>query len=247
MPTVIEMRLKAAWTVRPDTRQLHGLACALFEGEDADHFGQDKPFAVRPLRPVPGGSVGEWAWRAAWLPDTPPPAGAATADVLRVGHVSCAVVESSQRRVVHARMAVGPALRGITVTFGSPTYFSQNGADVLVPDPRLIVGSWRRRWNSSLPDDDPLTIDEDTWRETHRVLRLAAFDLRTESRASGHGRDRTGFTGSATLRLDRSAPEAARKVLGTLARFAEYCGTGAQTTHGFGATMASPAGGNRDG
>jgi hypothetical protein len=31
MPTLIEMRLKATWTVRPDTRKLHGLACALFE------------------------------------------------------------------------------------------------------------------------------------------------------------------------------------------------------------------------
>ena len=247
MPVLIEMRLKASWTVRPDTRQLHGLACALFEGEGDGHFGQEKPFAVWPLRPVPGGAADEWAWRAAWLPDGTPSSGVIEADVLRVGHVRCAVTEIAERRVAHARLADKGAVRSTAVSFGSPTYFSQNGADVVVPDPRLIVGSWRRRWNSSLPEGNPLAISEEAWRETHRVLRLAAFDLCTESRDSGHGRDRTGFTGSATLRLAREAPAVAAAVLGTLARFAEYCGTGAQTTHGFGATTVSPVSGGGGG
>jgi len=247
MPTLIEMRLKATWVVRPDTRQLHGLACALFEGQEFDHFGQDKPFAVWPLRPAPEGSADDWTWRAAWLPDEPPPAGAVTADMLRVGHVSCAITESTQRRVTHARLAAGPALNGITVTFASPTYFSQNGADVVLPDPRLIVGSWRRRWNSSLRGADSLAIDDGTWRDAHRAIHLAAFELCTTRRDSGHGQDRAGFTGSVTLRLGRNSPSPASTILGTLARFAEYCGTGAQTTHGFGATIVSPAGGTHDG
>jgi hypothetical protein len=247
MPTVIQMRLKATWPVRPDTSHLHGLACALFEAEQGDHLGQDKPFAVWPLQPAAESAADEWMWRAAWLPDDPPPARAVTADVLRVGHVSCVVTESTQRRVTHARLAAGPALNEVAVTFGSPTYFSQNGADVVLPDPRLIVGSWRRRWNASLPDGDPLIIGDDAWRETHQALALGVFDLRTEARDSGHGRDRAGFTGSATLRLARNAAASARAVLGTLARFAEYCGTGAQTTHGFGATTLLPAGGSGDG
>lgn len=236
MPTLIELRLKANWTVRPDTRQLHGLACALFESEGADHSGPNKPFAVSPLRPAPDGPVGEWHWRAAWLPDTIPPAPAVAADTLRVGHVSCTVIESTQRRAAHAALAVGPPVAGAAVTFTSPTYFSQNGVDTVTPDPRLIVGSWRRRWDASLPDGDPLAIADDEWTVTHRLLTLAAFDLHTESRNTGHGRDRLGFTGTATLRLPRTAPLAARKLLGTLSRFAQYCGTGAQTTHGFGAT-----------
>lgn len=242
------MRLKATWRVRADTGQLHGLACALFEGEESGHFGQEKAFSVWPLRPAPGGSADEWLWRAVWLPDGPVPAAAVSADLIRFGHVSCVVTESIQRRVTHAQLASGPALSETAISFGSPTYFSQNGTDVVVPDPRLIVGSWRRRWNSSLSEEDPLAIGDKAWRETHRALQLAAFDLRTERRASGHGRDRAGFTGSATLRLDRrNAPVAARAILGTLARFAEYCGTGAQTTHGFGATRASPAGRSVDG
>jgi hypothetical protein len=241
MPTLIEMRLKATWTVRPDTRKLHGLACALFEQSGADHGGQEKPFAVSPLQSVQGGSSDEWAWRAAWLPDSVPPAGALETDVIRVGHVSCTVAESTQRRVTHAALTSGAAVREVTVWFGSAVFFSQNGTDLLLPDPRLIAGSWRRRWNASLPDGDALVIGDHEWSQSHRLLTLAAFDLRTSTLDSGHGRDRTGFTGTATLRLARNAPVAARQILGTLARFAEFCGTGAQTTHGFGVTALKAA------
>lgn len=237
MPTLIDMRLKATWAIRPDTRQLHGLACALFEEDHAGHTGNDKPFAVCPLRP--GTAPDEWEWRAAWLPDADVPVRAATADVLRIGHVSCSVTESTRRRVSHAALAAGSPLTVATVTFGTATYFSHNGADTVIPDPRLIAGSWRRRWNASLAGDDPLAIGDDDWTVTHRLLALAAFELRTENRDTGHGRERAGFTGWATLRLPRSAPMTARKIFGTLARFAEYCGTGAQTTHGFGVTTVS--------
>jgi CRISPR-associated endoribonuclease Cas6 len=247
MPTLLEMRLKATWTIRPDTRQLHGLACALFEVGDTGHLGQDKPFTVWPLTPAPGGADGEWALRAAWLPDELPPDVASAADQLRVGHVRCLVTESTQRRVTHATLAAGPALPAVTVRFTSPVFFSQNGTDVLVPDPRLITGSWRRRWNTSLPEGHQLAVTDDAWQAMHRALALAAFDLQTETRDSGHGRGRHGFTGTATLRLARSTPAAARQVLGTLARFAEYCGTGAQATHGFGATILLPEPGAPDG
>jgi hypothetical protein len=197
MPTLIEMRLKTTWTVRPDTRQLHGLACALFETGDAGHARQDKPFAVWPLRPATDGPDEEWVLRVAWLPDSPVPDAARLTDQLRVGHARCLVAESTQRRVTHATLAAGPSLSTVTAGFASPTYFSQNGLDCVLPDPRLIAGSWRRRWNASLPDGDPLAIGDDTWRATIPVLRLHSLDLKTQTRDSGHGRDRAGFTGSA--------------------------------------------------
>ena len=237
MPTIIEMRLKATWAVRPNTRQLHGLACALFEDDNADHLGQHKPFTVTPLRPAPGGPESEWLWRAAWLPDTLPLSDALTADTLRVGHVSCTVTESTHRRVTHAALATAPPATEATVTFTSPTYFSQNGTDTVQPDPRLIVGSWRRRWNSSLPDASPLAITDEEWSTIHRLLTLSEFDLHTEHRDTGHGGTRPGFTGTATLRLAKTANSPARKILATLTRFSEYSGTGAQVTHGFGATV----------
>ncbi len=236
MPIVIELRLKASWPVQPDTRQLHGLACALFEGDQADHLGQDKPFAVWPVSHAAAGSPSDWQWRAAWLPARLPPATALAPERLRLGHVTCTVTEARHRSISHAQIAAGPPIDTVTAVFESPTYFAQNGTEAVIPDPRLIAGSWRRRWNTSLTQGHPLTIDDDTWRQTHRALHLAEFELKTQQRDSGRGHDRAGFTGSASLRLARDAPRVTRDVLSTLARFAEFCGTGAQTTHGFGAT-----------
>jgi hypothetical protein len=239
MPTMIELRLKASWPVQPDTRQLHGLACALFEGDESDHLGHDKPFTVWPLRPASAESAHEWEWRAAWLAAGPPPASVIAPEQLRLGHITCTVTEAAHRSVSHAQLAAGPSFQSASVVFGSPTYFAQNGTDVIIPDPRLIVGSWRRRWNSSIPDGSVLAIDDDAWRDTHRALSLATFELRTERRDSGRGHDRAGFTGAATLRLARQAPAGVREMFATLARFAEFSGTGAQTTHGFGATTVT--------
>lgn len=73
MPMLIEMRLKASWQVRPSTRQLHGLACALFEGDGAGHAGQDKPFAVWPLWPLRPASGG-WRMSGRGGPPGCPPA-----------------------------------------------------------------------------------------------------------------------------------------------------------------------------
>jgi hypothetical protein len=243
MPTLIEMRLKATWAVRPDTRQLHGLACALFEGDGlpgAEHVGQEKPWSAAPLRPVPCKASDEWTWRAAWLPDRAPPPSQLNAEFIRVGHTSCVVVETGQRRVTHAVLASSPAASSVTVEFGSPTYFSRNGTDTAVPDPRLIVASWRRRWNASLPAADPLTISDDDAQDLQRSLGLAAFELRTQTRDSGHGKHRAGFVGQATIALARASSPSARKLLTALSRFAEYSGTGAQTTHGFGVTSLLP-------
>lgn len=243
MPVAVSIRLQAGTPVRPDTRWLHGLACALFEGGDqAVHDGKDKPFTVWPLRPVP--DVGQtWDLRAAWLPGHPPPATVAAPAQLRLGPVTCQVAEITHRLVTHATLAAGsPVTRG-RLEFSSPAYFAHNGTDVVLPDPRLILGSYRRRWNASLPENDDLVIGDETWQQTHRSATLTEFDLRTARMDSGHGRQRTGFTGTATLRVSKDTPAMARAAFGTLMRFAEFCGTGAQTTHGFGATRVSfPAG-----
>jgi CRISPR-associated endoribonuclease Cas6 len=238
MPVVIELRLRADRAFEPATRQLHGLACALFEGtQSPDHASQDKPFTVWPLGHTPEG----WLLRAAWLPPGFPQAVLAGCGQLRLGPVTYAVTDLAFHPVPHAGLANGSAASSIDVTIHSPAYFSQNGQHVIVPDPRLIVGSWRRRWNASLPPDDELAITEEQWRDLHQALTLTAFDLHTETRDTGHGRQQPGFTGTLTLRLGRTAPPEGGRILGTLARFAEFSGTGAQTTHGFGATTITAA------
>jgi CRISPR-associated endoribonuclease Cas6 len=242
VPTIIELSLKAERPVRADTRQLHGLACALFESEESAHLGQEKPFTVWPLLHGAQDSDLEWTLRAAWLPDGPPPA-AAACDVLRLGSVTCAVTESVHRSVTHARLAARQTFLTAALVFRSPAYFAQNGTDTLTPDPRLILGSYRRHWNASVPGGEVMAVSDDSFREVHRATRLTAFELRTEDMDSGRGHLRTGFTGSASLQLDRTASAEAQSVFSTLARFAEFCGTGAQTTHGFGATsLAAVAG-----
>jgi hypothetical protein len=239
MPAVIELRLRAGWPLEATTRQLHGLACAVFEGQHADdHSGPEKSFTVWPLSPDPAEPGTGWLLRTAWLRSGLPQEVLAAYGQLRLGHVTCAVTDVAYRPATHAELASGPLLQGARLAFHSPTYFSQNGTDVVLPDPRLIVGSWRRRWNASLPDGDALAIGDDAWRAINRAIRLTAFDLRTQRMDSGRGRERAGFTGTATLRLDKDLSSIVQAQFGALMRFAEFSGTGAQTTHGFGATSA---------
>jgi CRISPR-associated endoribonuclease Cas6 len=241
MPVLIELHLKATRPMHPDTKQLHGLACALFESENSDHRGQQKPFSAGPLIPASTESAHDWKWRAAWLRDELPPASALAPEQIRVGHVTCTVTEARHRAISHTQLAADPHPQVVTVEFRSPTYFSHNNSTVVTPDPRLIVGSWQRRWNASLPAGHPLSISDTSWQRTQRDIRLSEFDLRTERHDSGRDSRRTGFTGWATLRTTGKASAEAQALLGTLARFAEFSGTGAQTTHGFGATaLASP-------
>jgi len=50
MPTAIDLHMMATWPVAPDADELHGLACALFEGDGEAYLGQRKPFRRLPLR-----------------------------------------------------------------------------------------------------------------------------------------------------------------------------------------------------
>ena len=136
-----------------------------------------------------------------------------------------------------AALAEGPASNGCRLDFRSPVYFSQNASRVVTPGPRLVAGSWRRRWNTYADKD--LAIPDEDWHAISRSLRLTEFDLRTQARDNGYGQGRQGFTGTATLRLDTVVSPEARAQFTALARFAEYSGTGAQTTHAFGATTTA--------
>ena len=237
MPAIVELRLRPERPVKPSTRQLHGLVCKLFEGAWAGsdgHVAQEKPFTVWPLRPVADG----WALRCAWLPPGFPQGMLTAMGTVRLGPVTCTVTDLAFRPVTHEDLASGDTADGARVTLLSPAYFSQNGTRITEPDPRLIAGSWRRRWNASLPPGHPLEIDADLWRDIHLALHVTGSGLRTESRDTGY-RQQPGLAGSMTLRLETGASAPARAAFGALARFAEYCGTGAQVTHGFGATRTT--------
>ena len=238
MPIIFKARLTAAEPMTPRTGELHYLACALFEADDdqACHSAQDKPFSIWPPRQAPGKPRLNWVLRAAWLRPDPPPGSALSPDKICIGRTDCAVTEVMLRTATHAQLAAGPVLTDAGLVFASPTYFAHDGATILNPDPRRITESWRRNWNAWLPDPHELRIDDGTWAEISKTVELAGFDLRTTNLDTGHGRDQPGFTGTATLRLSRKATATTRSSFSTLVRFAEFCGTGAQTTQGFGAT-----------
>lgn len=239
MPVTVELRLRPERKTEPTTRQLHGLACTLFESWGAGHEEQEKPFTVWPLRAVSRGKApGDWLLRGAWLPGGLPRGVLASLGTIRLGSVNCTVTDVAFRPVTHEELASGPPADGARLTLLSPAYFSQNGACVTEPDPRLIAGSWRRRWNASLPTGHALRVEADLWRDIHLALHVTGSGLRTEPRDTGY-RQQDGLVGTMTLRLETGADAAVRAAFGALARFAEYCGTGAQVTHGFGATQTT--------
>ena len=243
MPAIVELKLKPERTSGyvPTTTQLHGLACVLFEGGpggsggDAAHDGQEKPFAVWPLV----GLGQDWLLRTAWLSHGMPQSVLAACGQVRVGPMPCAVTDLALKPMSFGELASGPPCTVTRVTFRSPTYFSHNGSRVVLPDPRLIVGSWRRRWNASVSTESDLMIPDESWRELNEALLLTEYDLHTERRDNGYGKQVQGFTGTAAIRLDQGTSGEAQHMFAALSRFAEFSGTGAQTTHGFGATSVT--------
>src|SRR5712691_1830969 len=201
MPVIIGARITASRPLNPNARELHHLACGLFEASagEACHTAQDKPFTIWPPQQPPGTPSRNWILRATWLRPDPPADSTLPPDKLDVGRASCAVTETMVRTTTHAQLASGPAVDKAQLTFVSATYFAHNGAALLTPDPRRITESWRRSWNAWLPEPGELRIDDETWAEINKTVELAEYDLRTTTIDTGHGRDQSGFTGSATL------------------------------------------------
>jgi len=238
MPIAATLRLMPSRPWRPDTHQLHGLACGLFEPSGQPHHQQDKQFTVWPVQPDPADPHVGLILRYAWLRDEPLPFALTAGARLRLGSTWCTVTDADEHKASYAELATSTPISSATLAFWSPTYFSQNGADVFTPEPRLIVGSWRRRWNHAHPAGSALLVDDDLWQRLHRALYLSAFTVQTDEMDSGHGHPQTGFVGQVTLQLRTGSPRELQSVLATLVRFASFASTGAQTTHGFGATTS---------
>ncbi|MGJ3558965.1 type III-B CRISPR module RAMP protein Cmr1 [Streptomyces sp. INA 01156] len=143
--------------------------------------------------------------------------------------------------ILHRPRHLAPATRA-TLIFHSPTYFTRSGESDLTPGPVLILNSYRRSWNTGVGPGSPLHMDGTDLAGLQATVRVADLSLTTATRDSGYGRRRTGFIGSLTLYLARGASTQNQHLFSTLMRFAPYAGTGAGTTHGFGATTSKIAG-----
>ncbi len=237
MPTAITLHLRTVRRWTPDTRQLHGLACTLFETTDSAHTAPAKPFTIHPPTPDPDSPGTTLLLRAFWLAADRPPPPSTTARLLRLGNIHCHVTRTTTHTRTYAQLATTHPTNHTTLVFHSPTYFSRDGEPDLTPNPDLILGSHRRAWNTENPPHTPFHIDDDSWKALRRALRTDTAEVQTSSRPSGYDRDRKGFTGTLGLYLSKKrSTEETRRHFAALTHFAPYAGTGAGTTHGFGAT-----------
>ena len=129
------------------------------------------------------------------------------------------------------------------VRFATPTAFRAGDADLPLPHPRLCFQSWLHSWDEHAPC--PFFTDRAERRgfleevvegsvsikfsQIHSAVQEFYFD--------GHRTREQGFTGTCrfSVKPAKTAPHH-RKVLGVLARYSFYAGTGRKTTMGMGVT-----------
>jgi CRISPR-associated endoribonuclease Cas6 len=129
------------------------------------------------------------------------------------------------------------------ICFAAPTAFKSGDADLPLPIPRLCFQSWLNSWDEHTPY--PFFSDK---AERKRFLEEVVegqvsvdfAQLRTDEQRfyfDGHRTRERGFTGVCrfTVRPAKTAPQH-RHILGTLARYSFYAGTGRKTTMGMGVT-----------
>src|ERR1039458_7469361 len=217
MPAIVEMRLRPSRPLEPTTRQLHGLACAVFEGTySASHVGQDKQFTIWPLNPDPD-------WGAPRLPDSP----SIRMDVWKARGRSH---PNPLRRILRHRRPNHPRLR--RHQYPHHPRSASKGRSLTSPVDRK---STRLNSTHSLPaalpiypasPNSPAPAPKPPTASASPVSSPPAISLqRTFINVSGRSEEHTSELHSLPTRRSSDLP-----------RFAEFSGTGAQTTHGFGVT-----------
>lgn len=121
---------------------------------------------------------------------------------------------------------------GWRLEFFTPTTFKVGSDDLNLPfpSPRLLVQSWRRRWNELGGNPFEEEMDE----EVENSLAVSRYDLETVPVRS-RGRIEIGCVGEMWLDPKKLRTQTRRKV-DILSRFAFWAGSGQHTTQGFGLT-----------
>mgnify|MGYP001794196770 CR=1 FL=1 len=142
--------------------------------------------------------------------------------------------KTSYEALYHQHVADQPApKRQLSLSFVSPTAFSQQRTYLPLPVPTLLFRSWLDRWNHFstiyLGDKELLTyIEQSVVLSRHRI-QTSVFPI--------HNSTVNGFTGNIRLNiLQRSDPLIAQ-VTNLLANYAQFSGTGIKTRLGMGKTV----------
>jgi CRISPR-associated endoribonuclease Cas6 len=130
------------------------------------------------------------------------------------------------------------------IRFVTPTAFRSGDADIALPLPRLSFQSWLNSWDEHAPC--PFFADraerrrflEDVVEGSVSVKFSQIRMTAPEFYFDGHRTREQGFTGSCqfSVKSAKTAPHH-RKILGVLARYSFYAGTGRKTTMGMGVTQ----------
>jgi CRISPR-associated endoribonuclease Cas6 len=223
----------------PSYRDLHRLACWLLERRDGEHHSASKEFAVWPLLPAAEGLM---TWRLHTL-DSDGQRAARLRSRLghgpRLGDVPVDVVDLEDDDVSYERLSHSRPRERWDLQFVSPTYFSRNGRDYLLPDAELLVRTAAYRWNSHSPAS--LAVGSGAVDHLAGRVVVSAHDIHTVVIPRWHGGGRRGFLGWVQLAVRGSDHEAAT-LLARLVAFLGYAGAGAGTTHGLGALLVCKSG-----
>lgn len=225
-----------------------------------------KPYAIGPLTKSEGVAAAV-EFRVSvgpdWLTDLLLEGAGRTDPLLELGSDGYVLADVRREpRVYWRELLEAPAEPPWSVRFLTPTAHREADAAgarrlLPVPLPENCFGSWLDRWNRCAAGRwrSPETFRERSGRETEGPLAMPegllgivrergeVRGLRGETRRVWlePGYEFTGFVGEAVFGLaGPRIPEEARRRLGALVRFAEWCGTGVETARGMGVSLPHP-------
>ena len=140
-------------------------------------------------------------------------------------------IEIIEKQDYRDLMHIQPDGQSIQFKF-EKTFFRRHGnINLPIPDPFSILVSWKQRWNDIFPEKIETEIPKPDEQKRFPVW-IAYANIVTHSYKVADYPAYTVFTGQVRLKSDSYFLQ----TFHTLARFAEYAGTGAKTTMGAGIT-----------
>jgi CRISPR-associated endoribonuclease Cas6 len=144
---------------------------------------------------------------------------------------------SSYEELYHTSIVLEPPpIDRYTLTFLTPTAFSQNRKYLPLPLPQLMFHSWLERWNHFAP---VYLGGEELITYLDNATALTQLRIQTRNVTIQRGKI-PGFTGVVNLRLLQLDPLLAN-VANLLCQYARFSGTGIKTRLGMGVTATAEA------
>jgi len=226
--------------------EIHGLVFKAIENIDEElateiHQMQYKPFSIGPLTgkiqrrdgiaQIVEGNV--YSFTLATLTERvtnilPELLGYLQKNLVVIGSAGFVVVETIElqyKQTYYEFMATGQQDSRINIEFTSPTCFRSSGQTLLFPEPELVFGSLRDKWEYFSEIQLPI-ID-------CKQINVSKYDLKTVM-VPFKSYNLIGFKGVCNYILPTDSPEVMKWAVNSLMQFAFLSGVGYKTTMGMG-------------